>query len=65
MNDRRVEYDARRRGVTFQEQETSLTPIGRRLEPDEVAPLAVFLASDEARMVTGQALNVCGGVIMF
>ena len=29
----------------------------RRLEPEEVALLAVFLASDDARMITGQAYN--------
>jgi NAD(P)-dependent dehydrogenase (short-subunit alcohol dehydrogenase family) len=65
MNDRRIEYDARRRGVTVAEQEASMTPMGRRLEPEEVAPLAVYLASDAARMVTGQAWNVCGGVVMY
>lgn len=64
MNDRRIAYDAQRLGVTFAEQEAAVTPMGRRLEPDEVAPLAVFLASDDARMVTGQAWNVCGGVLM-
>lgn len=65
MNDLRIAYDARRRGVTVAEQEASMTPMGRRLEPEEVAPLAVYLASDEARMVTGQAWNVCGGVLMY
>jgi ketoreductase len=64
MNDRRLEYDAKRRGITFAELEQSMTPIGGRLEPEDVAPLAVYLASDEARMVTGQAMNVCGGVLM-
>jgi NAD(P)-dependent dehydrogenase (short-subunit alcohol dehydrogenase family) len=64
MNDRRIAYDAQRRGVTFAEQEASMTPIGGRLEPEEIAPLAVYLASNEARMVTGQALNICGGVLM-
>jgi NAD(P)-dependent dehydrogenase (short-subunit alcohol dehydrogenase family) len=64
MNDRRVAYDAQRRGVSFEEQAASLTPIGGRLEPEDVAPMAVYLASDDARMVTGQGFNVCGGVLM-
>jgi NAD(P)-dependent dehydrogenase (short-subunit alcohol dehydrogenase family) len=64
MNDRRIEYDARRRGVAFGEVERAMTPIGGRLEPEDVAPMAVYLASDEARMVTGQAYNVDGGVLM-
>jgi NAD(P)-dependent dehydrogenase (short-subunit alcohol dehydrogenase family) len=64
MNDRRVEYDARRRGVAFEEQAAGLTPIGRRLEPEEIAPLAVYLASDAAASVVGQAINIDGGVLM-
>jgi NAD(P)-dependent dehydrogenase (short-subunit alcohol dehydrogenase family) len=64
MNDRRIEYDARRRGVSFDDIERAMTPIGGRLEPEDIAPIAVYLASDEARMVTGQAFNVDGGVLM-
>jgi NAD(P)-dependent dehydrogenase (short-subunit alcohol dehydrogenase family) len=64
MNDRRIEYDAARRGVSFHEQERIQTLLGRRLEPEEIAPLAVYLASDAAAAVTGQAINVCGGVLM-
>jgi NAD(P)-dependent dehydrogenase (short-subunit alcohol dehydrogenase family) len=64
MNDRRLAYDAQRRGVSVEELEATLTPMGRRLEPEEVAPLAVYLARDEARMITGQAWNVCGGLVM-
>ena len=35
----------------------------RVLDPGEVAAMAVYLASDAARGVTGQALNICGGTI--
>jgi NAD(P)-dependent dehydrogenase (short-subunit alcohol dehydrogenase family) len=63
-NDRRVAYDAQRRGVSFEEQARSMTPIGRRLEPEEIAPLAVYLAGDDAAAVTGQAFNICGGIAM-
>jgi NAD(P)-dependent dehydrogenase (short-subunit alcohol dehydrogenase family) len=62
MNDRRVEYDAKRLGVSFAELESRLTPIGRRLDPDEIVPMAILLASDESDAITGQAFNVCGGV---
>lgn len=65
MNDLRVQYDADRRKVSFEEQEASMTPLGRRLEPEEVAPLALFLAGDGAKAITGQAFNVCGGLVMY
>jgi len=35
----------------------------RIIEPEEVAAMAVFLASEEARGITGQALNICGGLV--
>ena len=41
-----------------------MTPIGGRLEPEDIAPMVVYLASDAARMITGQAYNVDGGVNM-
>ena len=65
MNDKRIEYDAQRRHMTFEEIERAMTPIGGRLEPEDIAPLAVYLASTEARMVTGQAYNICGGVLLY
>jgi NAD(P)-dependent dehydrogenase (short-subunit alcohol dehydrogenase family) len=64
MNDKRIAYDAQRRGVSFADQEASMTLIGGRLEPNEIAPMAIYLASDEARMVTGQGFNICGGNVM-
>ena len=62
MNDRRVQYDANRLGLSFAELESRLTPIGRRLEPDEIVPMAVLLASEDSAAITGQAFNVCGGI---
>jgi len=62
MNDRRVQYDAARMGLSLSELESRITPIGRRLEPDEIAPMAVLLASEESAVITGQAFNVCGGI---
>jgi ketoreductase len=37
-------------------------PIGRYIQPDEVAAMVSYLASDKARGVTAQAMNVCGGL---
>jgi len=39
-------------------------PIGRMGTPDEVASLALYLCSDEASFVTGQAYPIDGGVLM-
>ncbi len=39
-------------------------PLGRMGKPDDVAPLAVFLASDQARYITGQTYNVDGGNVL-
>jgi 3-oxoacyl-[acyl-carrier protein] reductase len=40
------------------------TPLARWGVPDDVAQAAVFLASDQARFLTGQTLAVNGGVVM-
>jgi NAD(P)-dependent dehydrogenase (short-subunit alcohol dehydrogenase family) len=39
----------------------SRTPLGRIAEPEEVASVAVFLASDDANYVTGETVFVDGG----
>jgi 3-oxoacyl-[acyl-carrier protein] reductase len=39
-------------------------PLGRYAEPREVADLALFLASDEAAYITGQAIGINGGLYM-
>ena len=41
----------------------SAIPIGRANEPEDVAGIAVFLATPGARNITGQSFNVDGGII--
>lgn len=38
------------------------TPLGRLAEPDEVARVAIFLASEAANFVTGEVVEVNGGI---
>lgn len=42
----------------------ALIPLGRVNEPEDVAAMAVFLASPGARNITGQCYNVDGGLVM-
>jgi 3-oxoacyl-[acyl-carrier protein] reductase len=41
-----------------------MTPLGRVGQPDEIARMALFLASSEASFITGQSIAVDGGVMM-
>jgi NAD(P)-dependent dehydrogenase (short-subunit alcohol dehydrogenase family) len=41
-----------------------MAPLGRVLDPEEVAGLAAYLASDEAKSITGQAITIDGGQVM-
>ena len=39
-------------------------PMGRACKPEDIASMAIFIASDEASYITGQSINLSGGVIM-
>jgi 2-keto-3-deoxy-L-fuconate dehydrogenase len=47
------------------EQLSAYQPIGRMCTPEEVAALALYLCSDEASFITGQAYPIDGGVLVF
>ena len=54
-------------GITpeeFRAQAVAGVPIKRFLEADEIAELVCYLASDQAKGITGQAINICGGQTM-
>ena len=61
----RLAYDAERLGQSAAEYEATMTPLGRRLESEEIAPMAVYLASDAASVVSGQSWNIDGGAFMW
>ena len=44
---------------------TEATPLKRVAEPEEIAPVVVFLASDHARFITGATINASGGFLMY
>jgi ketoreductase len=37
-------------------------PTGRYVDPDEIGPMALYLASSQTRSITAQAINICGGL---
>ncbi len=48
----------------FTRQRAASVPLGRMEKPEDVASVIGFLASDRAAYMTGQALNVTGGLVM-
>lgn len=47
------------------EQRSSVNPLGRITEAEDIAKMAAFLCSEEADYLTGLALSVSGGDVMF
>jgi len=63
---RLMEERAEQQGKSFEEalqQTAQHIPIGRPNTPEDIAAMAVFLASPGARNITGQAYNVDGGLV--
>ena len=50
---------------SVKEQMTSTIPLGRPGTPSDVAKAVLFLCSDAAAYITGQTLNVDGGMVMY
>jgi len=49
-------------GTDFEKQMVADTPLGRLGQPDDIADVAVFLASDSARWLTGERITASGGL---
>lgn len=49
-------------GSDFEKGIVAQTPLGRIGQPDDISPAAVFLASAESKYLTGQTLNISGGI---
>lgn len=67
MQAREIEWEARLRQMTPEQVRQGyidLTPLGRLEQPEDVANLVSFLASEDSDFMTGQAINITGGVEM-
>ena len=61
-----LERQAHDGGITMEEAEAravSRIPIGRMVEPEDIADLILFLVSDRAGAITGQTIGVEGGAV--
>ena len=59
-----LEAQQRQYGLPETAQRAKSIPIGRLSVPEDVARIAAFLASDEAAYITGESINLSGGLLM-
>jgi NAD(P)-dependent dehydrogenase (short-subunit alcohol dehydrogenase family) len=67
MQEREILWEAELRGIPPEQvvrEYVQQTPLGRLEEPEDVAEVVVFLSSAASGFMTGQAVNVTGGVYM-
>ena len=65
MQKREIEWEAKIRNISeskVKKEFIHMTPLGRLVEPKDVADTFTFLASDYSNFMTGQALNITGGI---
>jgi len=65
MQSREISWEAKLRGLTEQQvrhEYIGMTPLGRLEQPEDVARLVSFLASEDSDFMTGQAINITGGI---
>ena len=68
MTSRGIDNIVARTGISAEEAVKALenmSPQNRMVTAEEVAALAVLLASEEGRGINGQAINVDGGTVLF
>jgi len=66
LSNANLQIRARQEGVTIEEMDHRRVkdiPLQRANDPEDIAAMAVFLASPGARNITGQSYNVDGGII--
>jgi NAD(P)-dependent dehydrogenase (short-subunit alcohol dehydrogenase family) len=67
LSDANLAVRAQQEGVSVEEmasRRADIIPLKRANDPDDIAAMVVFLASPGARNITGQSVNVDGGLIM-
>ena len=67
MQEREIAWEGELRGMAsgaVRDEYVSATPLGRIEEPEDIADVVVFLASDLSRFLTGESINASGGVLM-
>jgi NAD(P)-dependent dehydrogenase (short-subunit alcohol dehydrogenase family) len=71
LRDRWIEAEAKQAGTTSEEYRQreyerggKVVPLGRMGMPSDIADVVSFLVSKESDYMTGQSLNVCGGLVM-
>ena len=65
MQKREIEWEAKIRNISeskVKKEYIHMTPLGRLVKPKDVADTFTFLASDYSNFMTGQALNITGGI---